>query len=185
MRIAIDQSFARLGLNIKQQKLSIQQKQSEFKFKLVSDTLEIDRIQQASLEIDNTNANYDMGIKKSRVLSKESAQKGIQVALKGIAKYAREGNQLADIQKEGEPLIEQAKRRMGSKKKEIVLKWKRNSQINFTPAKQKINFNLTELDGIRLESKVNFPKLNWNPGKVNVYLKQKPELKIRAVDVVG
>ncbi|SJZ44223.1 hypothetical protein SAMN02745118_00859 [Selenihalanaerobacter shriftii] len=182
LRLEINQRFAQIGLRERKPRMNLQQKDADFKLKQVPGDLKISS-KPAKVEIDQTKALADLNYQTPKNYSKKIARKGQQAVLRGIAQYTQEGDQLAAIEKGGKPLIRQAKQRIYEKKRELGLKWKRGPEIKINPSKQNINFKVNELDGIEVNSKPNFPKVNLQWGKVEVYQKQSSNLEIRAVDL--
>lgn len=181
LRLEINQIFAKIGLKKEPPKSTIKQKQADFELKQIDGELKIDS-NPVKVEIDSKRARAALHSKSCKVYSKDIARKGQETALKAIAQYTKEGDQLAAIEKNGNPLITQAKKRANSKKRKLMLKWKPGPNIKVKPGGKDISFKPKDFDGVELKTKSNWPKVDLNWGKIEVYQTQPPELEIRAVD---
>ncbi|GAB6138164.1 DUF6470 family protein [Halanaerobaculum tunisiense] len=182
MPLKINQQFAKLGLQIKDPQAKVNQKSGQFKLEQIPGKLKINS-KPVQVEIDLSKARADLNYKDHKLYSKEIAQEGNRTALQGIARRAREGDQLAAIEKEGKPIVQQAKKSLQEKKQKIGLKWKRGAEVNVKSGNQNIKFKPQDSDGVKLESTPDQVKVDLDWGRVKAYQQQKPKLEIRAVDV--
>jgi hypothetical protein len=180
LRLEINQKFGEIGLRQRPSRLGLQQKPADFRLERSSGKLKINS-RDVRVEIDQSKARAQLNSKNSKIYAKDIAQEGMRTAYQAIATYAREGDQLAAIEKGGQPVIEQAIKHASSAKKELGLKWKQGPEYRVNSGDIKIDYNLSE---VNLKTRANWPKLDFKWGKIEVYQQQKSELEIRAVDVV-
>lgn len=178
MRLKIDQSFARIGLKQNLPRTKVEQKPADFKLQKLPGKLEINS-KATRVKIGQTKARADLNHKNYKIFSKEIAKEGMKNSYKAIATYAREGDQLAAIEKGGQPIVEQAVKHAYEKKREIELKWKHGPEYQVVPGKLAVKWNSSK---VKLRTKPNWPHTDFQWGKVEIYQKQLPELKIRVVN---
>ncbi|ADL11799.1 DUF6470 family protein [Acetohalobium arabaticum] len=181
LRLEINQRLAKIGLRTTPPQTSVKQKPAEVKQKTVNGELKIES-KPVKVKIDQKKARAALNYKHYKIYGKDIAKRGKQTALKAIAEYSSQGDQLARIEKKGKPLIAQAKKNAYGDKKKVGLKWKPGPEISVTPGQQDINFEVKDLNGIKLDTEPNWPQIDLQWGKVEAYQKQKAELEIKAVD---
>ncbi|MFW5985574.1 MAG: DUF6470 family protein [Halanaerobiaceae bacterium] len=122
------------GVNVESpiRKISEQIKEkSQIEIDSSIDKIEITK-KDAELEIDNYPSRFDLGYKNFRDRGQEFTQESQQKALKGIQKYARQGDQLMDFQNFN--VADLAKAEMETELPEITLKYVRMPEISATGA---------------------------------------------------
>ena len=173
-KVNITQIPNKIGMNIKEPKTNISKQKSNLDVSQQPGDMQINE-NMVKVNVDNYPAHYDLGYKNYKDFSSENAQKGKQSVLTGIAKYARQGDQLMRIENGGKPLLSQAKAENKPENKEVTLGWKRGPEINVKKPNLKINYNPNK-------PTVNFQKgsvnsdLDW--GKVSTFLRQKENFDI-------
>ncbi|MBM7557471.1 DUF6470 family protein [Halanaerobacter jeridensis] len=178
--LRINQQFAKLKLNIKPPEMSLQTDTSaEFSIDKQEGKLKINT-RHAKVEINYDQTRAVLNHRTQPMYSDKIAKEGYQKSMQGIKRYAQQGDQLARIENNGNPLISQIKSNYKDSKKELTLKWKPSPQIkaslgevktDYTPAKLKVN------------TQSSWPKSKLNWGKVEGYLDPEPKLEVQAVDV--
>ena len=178
--LEVNQTSGRLNLNIKPPNMSLQTKHdADFSINKRDGKLKINT-KDAKVEISTREARAFLHHKFYKIYSKDLAQKGFQDSMQGIARYAKQGDQMARIEKEGKPVISQAKSNSEDPKREIGLRSQPSAEIKSSPGEVKTDYTRSE---ISTDSKSHWPqgKLDW--GKVEMYLNPEPKFEIQAVDV--
>lgn len=174
VQLEINQSFAKIGMDIKEPELKLSKSKGEMSLDKGPGEQSIKK-KDSKVNIDNYPAEYDLGYRNYKDFMKDFSQKGKKTALSQIAKYANEGDQLMRIESGGDPIVFQAKENSKSIEKDIGIRWKRGPSISVSKDQLDINYNPKNLKGNYTESNVS-SELNW--GRVNTYLKQKANLEI-------
>ncbi|EOC99390.1 hypothetical protein L21TH_2571 [Caldisalinibacter kiritimatiensis] len=132
--------------------------------------------------IDQYQCFAEAGLKNFLDLTKEAAQLGRQKALEAITRIVQDGNRMAMIQKNMPPAIPELAEKNA---------WDDNLDYNIglipksrpkieVKGDLKIDWVLGKVD---INYKVNKPKINYNPAKVEIYIKQKGSIDVQYVDV--
>ncbi|WP_121663633.1 DUF6470 family protein [Metabacillus litoralis] len=176
-QIRLESTKAQIGLktinavnNIKQPKadLSIEQPKAELTI----------RTTPSKLTIDQTQARADVDLKSVVKRMEEFSQKGYQDLLAGIARRAQQGIELMKIENGGNPIATQAKQNSQKPMKEFGLGFipsHGSVKISYEPARVDIEVAPNKP---KIHVNVNKPIMEYEPGKVEVSLKQKNELNI-------
>ncbi|PRX32578.1 hypothetical protein BX659_104127 [Orenia metallireducens] len=180
-RLEIAQTWAKIGLKQTPPKLRVNQRPNTFKLEQIDGKLTIED-KAAEIKIDMSKVRAQLDCKNNKIYSKDIARKGYQESLKGIAEYAAEGDALAAIERKGNPLIAQARKRSFDKDRDIGLKWKVGPEFKVTPNKLDITFKNDDIDGIAINTEPGNVGVDLDWGKIDIYQKQLPKLEIRAVD---
>ncbi|WP_110112535.1 DUF6470 family protein [Bacillus sp. CGMCC 1.16541] len=148
--------------------LSIQQPQAE---------MTIERT-PSQLSIDQTKAWEDMDLKHISRRVEEAVDQGHEDWLAGIARRAQEGEDLMRIEDGGNPIPDHAKQNSESPTYDFNIGWIPSPggvKIGYTPGKVDIRW---KTNAPIIQSSINKPVLNYEPGKVNVSMAQYSSLKI-------
>ena len=176
----VNQTNGRLNSNIKPPNMSLQTKHdADFSINKQGGKLRINT-QDAKVEISTREARGFLHHRFYKTYSKELAQRGFQASMQGIAKYAKQGDQLARIEEEGNPIISQAKANSEDPKKEIGLRSQPSPQFKVSPGEVRTDYNRMK---ISTDSKSYWPKGELEWGEIERYLNPKPEFEVQAVDV--
>ncbi len=178
-RLEIEQTPAKLGLDIKKPEMKLKQKKADFELNQKKAEMSIQQ-ENLRVEVDNYPPRRDMGYLNYQDRGKQIASKGKQQAMKGIAKKAKDGDRMAAIEEKanrgGKVIVQLAKEAMTADKREITIEHKEgpdinvregNLEIDIKPQKPEINFS------------ANKPEVSLNWGKVDAYLRQKPDLQFK------
>lgn len=176
-QIRIQSTPAKLGLITNPSNVLMKQPNANQRIEQPSAEVKIDRI-PSKLIIDQTEAKADEGIKTRTRVLQEYVQKGKQEWLKGIARRARDGAELAAIQNKGNPIATIAKKNGTKEMKQFGIGWipSANSvKINYDPGEVNISVKLNKPI---IENKQNKPIVEYTPGNIEVKLIQYPSLEI-------
>lgn len=180
-QIQLQQTYAKIGIRITKPVQEIEQPAAQMTIKQEPAKMVIDR-KPGILEIDQEQARYELNLKRPSVFSEDLAEYGRQEALQAIAEIAEKGNRMAAIKNKGNAIVQMAT--------ENSIKPPPDFNIAFIPSygSVKMEYTPTEMQinwmtgGTEVNVVPQNPILNYQPGKVEVYMSEWPELKI---DVLG
>lgn len=176
-QIRLESTSALIGLQTKNAVNHIEQPKADLSIEQPKAELTI-QTTRSKLTIDQTQARADVDLKSVFRRTEESAQRGYQDLLEGIARRAQQGNELMKIENKGNPIANQAKENGHKPMKEFGLVFIPSAgsvKIHYEPAQVKVNFKQQKP---KIDVTVNKPIYNYEPGKVDVYLERKNDLKI-------
>jgi len=176
-QIRLQTQFAKINITSTPPQQSIEQPKAELDIQNSKTELEIERT-PSKLTIDQTKAWEDMDLKHIFRRIEEFAENGYQDWLKGIARRAEQGDELMKIENGGNPIAEQTKVNSENPPKEFNIGWVPSHfsvKIHYEPGDVKINWRTQPAIN---NSKPRKPILDYQPGKVNVQLAQKADVKI-------
>jgi len=176
-QIQIQTTKAELWLTIQQPKQQIQQPQAEMQIQQPAAELAI-RTTEGQLYIDSTQARRDLGMVSSMEMTKNYAEKGKQSALAGVARRAREGEQLMSIEKGGNAIYSIIDAKTGPKNIKMGMKFIPSGdsvKTTYTPATVDIQ---TQKNEPQIAVQINKPTHHYTPGNVKIDLIQKPSIQI-------
>ena len=178
--LRINQQFGKLRLNIKPPEMNLQtDTKADFKIQKQDDNLQIET-KHAKVDINYDQTRAVLNDRTLPMYNKKIAQEAYQKSVEGIKRYARQGDQLARIENEGNPLVSQIKSNYKDDKRELSLKWKASPEINVQQGGVKMNYTPGKL---KVESQSSWPKSDLDWGKVEGYLDPEPKFEVQAVDV--
>jgi len=180
MPISITTVKGQIGINTTNAYLDIRQPKGEQSIRQIKPQMTVDR-ELPKVIIDQSQCFAEAGRKPISQVVSEYAQLGRQQALEGIARIVEDGNRMAMIQN-----------KMPAAIPEIALK-------NSTPKQNEFNFGLIptsrpkidvtgylninwQLGGVEYSYTPRKPIADYNPGKVDIYMKQYPKTEIRFID---
>ncbi|MGM0471739.1 MAG: DUF6470 family protein [Bacillota bacterium] len=181
MQLIINQQRGKIGINTTPSQMEVRQKAANYQLDQLPGRLNISN-QAGKVEVSYRAVRSDLNSKNYREYSRELVEKGRQLALEGITRYAQQGDQLARIEQDSTPLISQAVENAQDENKKIGLRWKRGAEVSYQSGKQEIDFVQQDIDGIELTISENKPQIRAQQGKVDVYLKDQSRLEINFVD---
>ncbi|WP_349408636.1 DUF6470 family protein [Pseudalkalibacillus sp. SCS-8] len=147
---------------------SIQQPKAEINIETTS----------GKLTIDQTQAWNDMDLKSVFVRTDEAAQLGKEALLDGISRRAQEGEDLMRIENQNDPIPEHARINSSEEMKEWNIGWIPSAEsvkIDYIPAKVEVDIKQNEPI---IKTEISKPVHNYQPGKVEVYMKQQSSIQI-------
>lgn len=180
-QIRLHQTYAQIGLRITQPVQEIHQEPADLSIKQNPAELSIERT-PSRLEIDQEEARSQLGFKPLGVLSAEIADESKQIGFEAIAQIAQEGDQMAAIENKSDAIVEISAQKGNPPPADFNITFipsYGSVKIHFTPTEVHLNWNQ---GGTKIDSKINRPIHHYQPGKTEVYLRQKQQLEI---DFVG
>ncbi|MFT9494655.1 DUF6470 family protein [Anaerosolibacter sp.] len=180
MSLRISTTPALIGINRIPGKLDIQQPMVEMELNIEHPRVEIDT-EPARVQIDQSQCFAEAGLKNFLDLTTDNAAYARQKSLEGIERVVRQGNELAAIHIEGNPIADQAE--------ENSVFWN-NREFNFDlipKSRPKIDSIGGTVDVKLIEGKIDpqvkaqKPIINFTPGNVEIYLRQKNSIQIEYI----
>ena len=176
-QILIQTTKVKLGLTIQQPKQQIQQPQAEMQIQQPAAELSISTT-EGKLYQDASQARRDIGMISSMEMTRNYAEKGKQAALAGVARRAREGDQLMSIEKGGNAIYSIIDAKTGPQNKKLGIKFIPSGdsvKTTYTPATIDIK---VQNNKPKIDVQIHKPIHHYTPGNVNIDLMQKPSIKI-------
>lgn len=134
------------------------------------------------LTIDQSEAWAQMNHKTNSQLITENAQRGKQKALEGLAKIARQGNELMHIEKGGNPIAAHAKENSDLPKRQFQLGWIPSpNSVKIQYEKAKLNIDVQVQKPI-IDTQAQKPIHEYTPGDVKVSVSQRNSLQIDVIN---
>jgi len=181
-QIRLEQTFAKLGLNIQKSVQEIRQPRAEMSINQEPAQLQISQ-RQGVLTIDSSEAQANIDLRGPLRRSRDNAEYGYQKWLEAIAFISQSGDRLAAIERKGNPIAEISfEESTIYENTEIIAAGSLTGdgiEIRFEPKKPVIE---VQVRGSKIEVKVNKPIHQYTPGKVSGQITQWNTLKI---DFVG
>lgn len=181
-RLELHNTFAQLGIQQRNASIDIRQPQAEIKYNQSQPNIKIEKSED-KFEIDQTEAFADANLKHPFRAVKEWAERAKQKILQSFSEEANEGDRLMKIEGQTKSIIpEIAKQESETKPKQISFAQMPSStdkvKIHYQPSDIKIKVNT---ENISFDVKTHTPKIKYNPGSFQIYLKQKASLQIQAI----
>ncbi|MCM3567017.1 DUF6470 family protein [Neobacillus mesonae] len=180
-QIRLHQTYAQIGLRTIQPVQEIHQQPADLSIKQIPAEMTVDR-KPAQLEIDQDEAWNQLGYKSLPVLTQDFVDYSKQIGLEAIGEIAEEGNQLGAIENKSDAFAEIAAQKGNPPPADFNITYipsYGSVKIHFKPTEVHINW---KQGGAEIDSKINKPIHQYQPGRTEVYLRQKQQLEI---DFVG
>lgn len=170
-------------IGISKDPTTVQMRQPMADMKMRQPHADVKYIQRdAKINIDQTEAFADAGLKHISRHIREWAEKGKQQVSKATATIASQGDQMMKIENKGSVIPQIAKTNSEDPMRDINIAFIPSSvskvKINYTPGEFKVNAQPKEVE---IEIKPNKPVIKVNPGNTNIYLKQKSAISFSVV----
>ncbi|MFY0543153.1 DUF6470 family protein [Brevibacillus sp. H7] len=181
-QIRLEQTFARLGLDIQKSVQEIQQPPAVLNLRQEAAILEI-RQPQGTLTIDTSEAQANIDLRGPLRRTRDNAQYGYQKWLEAVAFISQSGDRLAAIERKGNPIADIAfEESVIYNNTEIIAAGSLTGdgiEIRYEAKKPMID---VQVRGVRMDPEIKKPIHNYTPGKVSGHMLQWNSLKI---DFVG
>lgn len=176
-QVRLQSQFAQIGLRQEMAQIQIEQPKATQHIEQPHATIRISTT-PSRLMIDQTKAFQDTGIKSAKVAIAESAQKGKQGVLEGMARRTQQGEQLMKIENGGNPLVHQAIQNGHRPEKQFNIGWMPSHfsvDIDYQPAE--VNIQATPRAPI-IQNTPNKPIINYQAGGVETTVQQPNTLDV-------
>lgn len=177
-RIQIDQTFGKIGLHHRPARILIEQRPAKLEIRQPKAKLLL-RTTGGKLDIDQSQAFAEANLKHVFQLTAEYAALGRKAVLEGIARRAREGDRLMQIEKGGHPIADLARKGAYPPAKQLQIGWMPHS-----PFSVRFHYEPVRVDifAFPREPQVNVqtyqPHIKYVPGKIRGWMRQWPTLEI-------
>lgn len=176
-QIRLQSQFAQIGLQQQAADIQIEQPKATQHIEQPQAIVDI-RTTPSRLRIDQTQAWREMELKSSIVITEEAAQAGKQKVLQGIARRARQGDELMRIENDGQPLISQAVQNGKRPEKQFNIGWIPSPfavKTDYQPSE--VHINVTPQEPV-IQNQPNKPVVHYQRGGVETYMLQNNALDI-------
>ncbi|MDW7673264.1 MAG: DUF6470 family protein [Bacillota bacterium] len=178
MQLQLDIQQGQIGMDIRPNTFQIQQSLPAMELKPNQPAVLLD-IQLAQVQINQREQFDQLGLRYPLSMAKHYASKGQNKLLQGISRRVKEGRMLADIHKPVSVAKLTADRGLVNRTKQLTLEAlpRTRPDINFVTADPKLELRQGNINGsfrpghLTVDSAI---------GQVQVYLKQKPHVRIYA-----
>lgn len=176
--LRITRTDALIGINTTPTKLSITQPKANFEMRIEDPKLDI-HTEQVKVIIDQQQCFNESGLKDFETLSRDHAMEGKQAVFEGIGRRVNEGNMKGDIKNGGNAIAEIAFNSFFTHHVfDIESMPKSRPKIDFVGGTVDIRVD----EGfVEMESKAYTPIIDVQIGDVEIFMKQKPEIKVEYV----
>lgn len=181
-QIRLKTTFIKTGLTIDKPVQEIQQPKAIQHIEQPAAILEIETI-PGQLHIDSSQARAEVGLKTTSQRVQEFAQDGYQDWLTGLARRARQGRELMQIHKKGNPIVAHAKENSQLPEKQFNIGWIPSHfsvKMQYDPAQ--VNITVKPQRPVT-EAEIQKPTHNYTTGKVRIDILQKNTLEIDFTNV--
>lgn len=183
LQIRIQSTPMKIGLQIDKPIQQIEQRKAIQSIEQPKAKVSIETV-PAKLNIDQSKARADLGFKPIPQLAAEFAKESIQAGLEGIARRARQGDELMKIENKGNPIIAQAIENGNRPEKQFNIGWiprHGGIEIHYEPGKAVID---VEEQKPIINVQIQKPIHEYQPGKVSTYIEQWNSLQIDFVPII-
>ena len=180
MSLTINTVRPQIQINTTNARLDIQQPKGEQQLRTTMPKAII-RSEKPKVIIDQYQCFAESGLKNVMDLTREAAQLGRQAAMQAIARIAEDGNRLAQVEnKMPDAIPELAEKNAWAPERvyDIATMPMSRPKIDVVGSID-IQWEMGKVNHTYTPRK---PVVNYIPGKVDIYLKQKPSIEIRYID---
>ncbi|WP_077625284.1 DUF6470 family protein [Sediminibacillus massiliensis] len=176
-QIRLQSRPAKIGLEMTAAQLTMEQPKAEQSIRQPRAEMNIQRT-PSKLSIDQTQAWEDMNMRSVFRLTEHAADLARQDWLEGIARVARQGDELMKIENSGNPIARQANENGFDAPMEFNIGWIPSHgavKIDYQPSE--VNVDIKARRPV-IEATPQKPTVNYQPGSVDVNLVQREDLQI-------
>ncbi|MGJ9457625.1 DUF6470 family protein [Oceanobacillus sp. CF4.6] len=176
-QIRLQSQMAQIQIQTTEGKQQIYQPQAELTIQQPKAELSI-RTTPGKLKIDQTQAWEDMNLMHISKRNQRFAQEGENALMQGIARRARQGNELMKIENGGNPFVSQALQNGHESMKSLAIQFiptHFSVKTSYQPAKVHIE---VQTNKPVIDATVRKPEFSYQPGKVETNVKQQQNLEI-------
>jgi len=181
-QIRMQSQMAQIEINQASAKQYIEQPHAEMSIQQPAASLSI-HTTPSKLQIDQTKAWEDMNLMHITSRNERFAQEGLRAVQEGMARRAVQGRQLMMIENDGNPIKDQAVANSQNPKKQLGITFIPSPfsvKINYQPSEVNID---VQTNKPVIDVQRNDPEFHYEPGYVNISMKQFQELDIDFVNL--
>ncbi|NLA59053.1 MAG: hypothetical protein GX855_09170 [Firmicutes bacterium] len=180
LQLRLNQYFGRIGIDHVPSKLEISCPMAVMEIRQELGQMEMERVPPA-VKIDLKEALGDLGMKKPDQLAQKVTMDAWQTYHRGIDRVVAEGDRLSRIELGGRPLMDILRENFNQQKElNMTAAPKARPTIEMVGGDFSYRYNL---GGVSIDVEPQPPEIRYYPGKVEVYLLQKPRLEIEVIGV--
>jgi hypothetical protein len=176
-QIRMESTNAKIEIQTQKGQQEIQQPTASLSIQQPMAEMEVEKT-PSRLTIDQSKAHADIDLKSTSQRVAEAAQQGRQDVLEGIARRSQEGEAMMKIENGGNAIAQIAKKHKILPDHEFGIGWipsVGSVRIDYDPGRLDINWKVHKPI---IDSQINMPIINYQPGNVDVSMKQYQSLKI-------
>lgn len=178
MRLVMQSTRARIGIEKTPHTQQIEQPHADFQLQTQHAKVQI-RQTHAKVQIDQTKPFAESGLKGFLALTAENAQIARSLFLSGTAQIAEQGNEMSDIHKGYDAVVNQADANAFTKfNRDYGLVTMPRSRPDISIIEGKVDIQVIE-GKVTNNTRARKPVHNYRQGKVSVYLAQRNSLNIQ------
>lgn len=177
--LRIHQTFGKIDLKQSDQTMRLQSKLPEMEMETKRDILKIEQ-RYPEVKISFKKSQADCGLSSPTSYAKLCAEKGMQAIIQYISRTAQNGDELMNsIEPDAKTLIDQIKRQVWEQDvKELNIDYLDRPEIMFSMGEVKID---PPQDQINFKWNEGIVKSDFQMGKIDIYLKQKPKIEFQII----
>jgi len=180
MRLEMNSQMAYIGIQTKNAQVSIEQPSAELDIKTTHAKVNIETT-LPKVRIDNSRPRAESGLKGNRELTQDMVQRAFADMQAGKARAAEQGNRLADIHKSKNVIAEVADdNAWGQFQKEFGMVTMPRSKPDIQVIEGQNNIQVQE-GKVEIKATPRKPIIDYQRGKVDIYLRQRNALEIKVV----
>jgi len=173
--LRITKNDALIGINITPLKMNISQPKADFEMRQKPARVII-KSEPLQIKIDQSQAFNEAGLKDNAAFSEDMVARSKQAAAEGLSRIVSEGNSMAAIESGGNAIAE-----IAAANSIQIFDW----NIDFIPKSKPVidfiggNIDISVDEGyVDIKTKPNKPIIDVEVGSVDIFLRQKPDIKV-------
>lgn len=178
MRMVVNAQPALIGLQTHNAQMNLKSPLPKIEIETTPGSLNA-HITLPKIEIDQSQCFSESGLKGPLELIAENATNSVSAMYESVGRIAEQGDQLTIINKNANPIAEQAfYNAFDQFERDFNMVTMPKSRPKITLIEGKVTFDPTPTK-VNISAKLTKPEMNYQPGKVEVYLRQKNSIDIR------
>lgn len=176
-QIRMTSQFAKIGMQQTLSKLYIEQQHADLSIEQPKATITMETT-PSQLTIDQMAAWEQMNLKSTRKTIEEFAHEGMRAVAEGMQRRAIQGDELMNIESDGNPIVSQGEENGHRKQKQLGITFipePFSVKIDYEPSELHIDVVIHKPI---IEIQTNKPSIDFERGRIDVYLEQYEQLNI-------
>ncbi|HHV94531.1 MAG TPA: hypothetical protein GXX47_08370 [Firmicutes bacterium] len=180
LQLRITHYFGRIGIDYVPSRLEINSRLAAMEIDQELGQMEMKRV-PAAVKLDLKEAFGELGMKKPDQLAKAAAEKAWQTYYRGLDRVVAEGDRLGRIELGGHPLIDIIRENANQQQElNVTAAPKARPKVEVVGGEFYYRYHLGK---VKVDVEPRGAEINYYPGKVHIYLLQKPRLEIEVIGV--
>ncbi|SDL67693.1 DUF6470 family protein [Halarsenatibacter silvermanii] len=174
--IQINQQSGQLGIDIQPHQLEIEGRLDRLEITSDSPQVQLES-QSININIDMTEMRQDMGIYNFSDRMQMRVQESFEVALEAIGRYGEIGDRLMDFQ--NNDIADIAFEEMLDDDVRVEVEYLSPPEFQVEGPELELNLDPAQYEAVSEgEGRLNRPEYRFEPGSINIYLRQEPGMEI-------